>query len=134
MLLHDATISAIADNATAIYRGRAVFPKIQQDGGMENDAWRQRLEAAVEKDNRKLREISLAAGLSHGYLHGILRDGKEPTIDRFARICNELGLSLSYALMGVDITPETEQLINQIDGDDDSRHALIALMKARQKS
>jgi len=133
MLLHNPFISAIADNATAFYRGRAELHKIRQNKDMNDSSWRQRLEAAVLKDDRSLRDISLAAGLSHGYLHGILRDEKEPTLDRFTKICQELGVSLSYALMGIEITPEVEQIISRIEGDAAAANALVTILKARAK-
>jgi ribonucleoside-diphosphate reductase alpha chain len=96
---------------------------------MHDSGWRQRLEDAVRKDGRSLRDISLEAELSHGYLHGILRDGKEPTLDRFAKICKVLNLSLSYALMGVDISIETEEIVRGLDSDPGTREAILALLK-----
>lgn len=98
---------------------------------MADDKWRIRVERAVSEDGRSLRDISLAAGLSHGYLHGILRDGKEPTLDRFVRICQELGVSLSYALLGADVTPETEVIIEALADDEETRSAVLALLKRR---
>lgn len=101
---------------------------------MANDDWRERLEAAVSKDGRSFRDISLAAGLSHGYLHGILRDNKEPTLDRFVRICKVLNISVAYALMGMDITRETEQIISEIEADGERRTAILQLLQARKAS
>lgn len=95
---------------------------------MSDDLWRGRLEAAIEKDGRSLRDISLAAKLSHGYLHGILRDNKEPTLDRFIRICKELKISLSYALLGVDVSAETEAILSGLEGDAKTRDAILAIL------
>lgn len=95
---------------------------------MSNDDWRKRLETAVDADGRSLRDISLAAGLSHGYLHGILRDGKEPTLDRFRKICAEMGLSLSYVLIGTNISPATEDIISALEADDKTREAVLSLL------
>ncbi|MEY1555300.1 helix-turn-helix domain-containing protein [Yoonia sp. R2331] len=95
---------------------------------MSDDLWRGRLEAAVERDGRSMRDISLAARLSHGYLHGILRDNKEPTLDRFIRICKELDVSLSYALLGAEITKETETIVSGLESDAKTRAAILALL------
>ncbi len=106
---------------------------LEHEKGMKNDSWRQRIEAAIAADERSMRDISLAAGLSHGYLHGILRDGKEPTLDRFIRICDVLGISLAHALMGVDLSPDTERLISEIEGDEESRAAILAILSRRAR-
>lgn len=98
------------------------------------DEWRDRLEKAIERDGRTLRDISLGAGLSHGYLHGILRDGKEPTLDRFLRICQELGLSSAYALTGADVSFETEEVLRLIEGDQEARRAFLALLRRGERA
>lgn len=90
--------------------------------------WRDRLETSIKDDGRSLRDISLAAGLSHGYLHGILRDGKEPTIDRFSRICKAMGVSLPYVLLGVDVSESTLALIKEIERGGPRRDAILALL------
>lgn len=100
---------------------------------MANDAWRDRLDQAVERDGRSLRQISLSAGVSHGYLFGVLREGKEPTLDRFVRICGALDLSVSYALLGAELTPETEQIVAALQGDDEARRAMLAILGRRSK-
>lgn len=125
---HAPIVSAIADTSSAFNSGRAKSPEMSDISAMHDSGWRQRLEDAVRKDGRSLRDISLAANLSHGYLHGILRDGKEPTLDRFSRICSELNLSLSYALMGADISPETESIIRGLESDSVTREAILALL------
>lgn len=95
---------------------------------MKDDSWRIRLEEAIRKDGRTMREISLGAGLSHGYVHGILRDGKEPTLDRFLRICKEVRISAAYALLGVNVTPETEQIISLLESDPKKVESLLGLL------
>lgn len=101
---------------------------------MKDDAWRQRLESAVQKDGRSLRDISLAAGLSHGYLHGVLRDNKEPTLERFIRICSELGVSLTYVLLGANVSPETEEIVQALEGDDETRSLMLAILRRQDRA
>lgn len=134
MIVMSRNISAIADRSSDLYCRRAENSLLRQTWGMANDDWRERLEAAVSKDGRSFRDISLAAGLSHGYLHGILRDNKEPTLDRFVRICKVLNISVAYALMGMDITRETEQIISEIEADGERRTAILQLLQARKAS
>jgi len=90
--------------------------------------WRERLEQAILEDGRSLRDLSLAAGLSHGYLHGILRDDKEPKLDRFIQICREIGVSPAYVLLGVNVSPEAEAIIRLLDADPAARDAVLALL------
>lgn len=126
---HDAqTISAIADRSSAFHRGRAASAKNWHFVGMSDDAWRKRLEEVIERDGRSLRDISLAAGLSHGYLHGILRDDKEPTLDRFLRICKELNISVAYALLGAQLSAESEELVKLLQDHPEKRAAILALL------
>ena len=99
-----------------------------QDVAMPDVGWRNRLEQAVTKDGRSLRDISLAAGLSHGYLHGILRDNKEPTLDRFIKICKQLNVSVSYALLGMNVTPSVERIILAVQDDPDRQEALLSIL------
>lgn len=128
-VFHTPKLSAIADKSREFNSGRAKSGEMLEKKVMHDSGWRQRLEEAARKDGRSLRDISLAAELSHGYLHGILRDGKEPTLDRFAKICKQLNLSLSYALMGVNISAETEEIIQGLDSKPTTREAILALLK-----
>lgn len=122
------TISAKKDTSSALDKRRAATPLVGIIGEMYDSAWRSRLQAAVDGDGRSMREISLAAGLSHGYLHGVLKDGKEPTLDRFARICQEMHLSVAYILLGLDISEETEALISYAVKNPSRLTALVALL------
>jgi len=96
---------------------------------MKDDQWRTRIEEAAAADGRSLRDISLAAGLSHGYLYGILRDGKEPTLDRFIRICKALNMNLAYALMGVHVSQNSLELIQEIERGGPRAEAILALLR-----
>lgn len=131
MLFHAPIISAIADRSSVINRGRAKISEISQLKGMYDDEWRTRIETAAKEDGRSLRDISLAAGLSHGYLHGILRDGKEPTLDRFTKICKALNMSTAYALMGINVTDAQLELIQEIERGGPRADAILALLRSR---
>ncbi|MGY6704918.1 helix-turn-helix domain-containing protein [Roseinatronobacter sp.] len=101
---------------------------------MMQETWRDRLQDQLRRDGRSMREVSLAAELSAGYLHGILKDGKDPTIDRLAAIAKAMNVSLAFILVGLDVTPETEQVVQALQRDPDRRDAILRLLKSTDHS
>ena len=97
---------------------------------MTKQTWRDRLEAVLQRDGRSMREVSMSANLSHGYLHGILRENKEPTLDRFERICRELDVSVAYVLLGLDLSADTEAILQAIEGNEARRRALLEFLQS----
>jgi transcriptional regulator with XRE-family HTH domain len=97
-----------------------------------SDGWRSRIEDTIKRDGWSLREVSLRAGVSHGYLHGVLRDGKEPTLDRFLKICSALQLSAVYVLTGISIGQEDQAILSAMSRDDRLRHAILSLIDVRR--
>jgi transcriptional regulator with XRE-family HTH domain len=73
--------------------------------------WRKRLAASVKADGRSLREISLAAGLGHNYLHTVLKVGKEPRISQIGKLAETLGVSISWLMEGIEIDPDSARLL-----------------------
>lgn len=104
-------------------------------GGDQKNTWRERLAAEVEVfgrgDKPSMRAVSFEAGMGPGYLHGVLEDGKEPSIDRLLKICATLKVSIIYILSGIKISPETEELIRLIEEHPDRREALLRLIEPR---
>lgn len=98
---------------------------------MSKEDWRDRLAAVLEKSGKSKRAVSLGAGLGHGYMHGILVEGKDPSIDNLVALCRELGVSLSYVLYGVDISSETEAIIRELErASPERRKALLEFLKS----
>lgn len=89
---------------------------------------RRRLEAGLAARGLSRRQASLAAGLGPGYVHSILREGKEPTVTSLARVCAAAGLSLSYVLLGLEISPQTERLMQRLEAQPDKRDSLLNLL------
>lgn len=58
---------------------------------LADGAWRSRLHDHLSINDLTMRGVSLTANCAAGYLHGVLFDGKDPTIDRFLRICAAAG-------------------------------------------
>jgi transcriptional regulator with XRE-family HTH domain len=78
---------------------------------MSEEEWRKRLQEAVDKSGKSMRAISLTAGCSASYLHGILKEDKEPTLPRLVRICSEIGVSVTYIILGIEMSPTHEALL-----------------------
>jgi transcriptional regulator with XRE-family HTH domain len=100
---------------------------------MDHEGWRVRLEEAIERDGRSFREISLAAGLSHGYLHGILRGSKEPTLDRFVRLCGVLQVSTTSILVDGDPSESIKVLLDEMDRDPALRQRVVSILQEERR-
>lgn len=76
-----------------------------------DESWRDRLGAALERAQLSKRGVSLKAGLGPGYLHSILQEGKDPTLDNLLAVCAAIGVSASWVVFGVNMeSPEVEEL------------------------
>lgn len=95
---------------------------------MSEDAWRERLKDAADKSGRSLRSISLAAGCGPGYLHDILSTKKEPSIARLIKLCEAIGVSVTYVVLGIEWTPTQEQLLLLMSGLSEKRKKLLLEM------
>ncbi len=71
------------------------------------ETWRDRLKQALREKERSMRDVSMKAGLSEGYLAGILQDGdgqRDPSIEAVIAIANEVGVTLSWLMDDVNLT------------------------------
>ncbi|WP_116598912.1 adenosylcobalamin-dependent ribonucleoside-diphosphate reductase [Primorskyibacter marinus] len=59
----------------------------------------------IDARGTTMRQVSLEAGLSHGYLHGIIKDGKDPTLERLSKVAKVLNVSLGE-IVGSEAAPE----------------------------
>jgi transcriptional regulator with XRE-family HTH domain len=73
--------------------------------------WRDRLEEVLTERGLSMRSVSLRAGLGENYLVGVLRENKDPSIERLIKVADTLGVSLSWLLYGAVIGPEEERLL-----------------------
>lgn len=87
--------------------------------------WRTRLEAALKDRRISKRAASLKAGLGPGYVHSILTEGKEPTVDNLITVCVANGLPATYVVFGYAVTPEFEELGRLYDSAPESTKAGI---------
>jgi len=116
-------LSAIAEKSSILYCGRALIAVLADSPAMVVTGWRERLAEAVAKSDRSLRSISLKAGMGAGYLHGVLVEQKDPTIGNLAKIADQIGVSLSHIIYGIELGADEERLLR-----------LYARMTQRQKN
>ncbi len=65
-----------------------------------SEDWFNRLVVAVNNCGKSKRAISLDAGLSETYVHQMVRYEKVPTVDKFMRICDSIGVNSVEILTG----------------------------------
>lgn len=84
---------------------------------MKKNDWFTRLSKAIRDDGRDMKAISKAAKCGQNYVQQMLKDGKEPGIDRFIRILATLGRPASlHIILGAELTAQDEELIRLISG------------------
>lgn len=127
---HEGKLPSLEDTVNALYKGRANKSRKAQVTAMEETAWRTRLQEKIDATGRSMRSVSIKAGVGENYVHSILKEMKEPTIGNLSSVCRELGVSVSYILYGVDITPENERLIKLItDADPERREIALKVLR-----
>lgn len=99
---------------------------------MTNQAWRQRLEAAIERAGKSKREVSLAAGKGAGYVHSILSEGKDPTIDNLTAVCDAVPVSVFHVLLGADMSPDDVEILQAIQENPSVRAGILSILRAQQ--
>lgn len=75
-----------------------------------------------------MRSASLKAGLGHNYLHGIIKDGKDPTVERLMKVCSALNVSPAYILLG-DAPSEADDLLRLIQERPERLAAIVQLLR-----
>ncbi len=112
----------------------ATLQKRRGKARMPERTWRDRLAAAITKDGRSMRAISLAAGQNESYVWEMFNKGKEPTITPLVTICSILGVSTHYILTGVEQSALNERFLKAFaEVPEAEQLALLALLEARKK-
>ena len=97
---------------------------------MIDELWRDRLTQALDASGKSKRSVSLAAGLGPGYLHSILAEGKEPTVQNIIAICGALEIAASSILFGFEMSAATEEIVQKLGKmDPDKQKALLKLLE-----
>jgi len=90
-----------------------------------SDAWLSRLKAAVDKDGRTPRAISLAAGLNPNYVGELFHLGKAPTVDKLLKICETLDVSVAWVLTGLNASRQEEEMLALVSGLPEAQQEMI---------
>lgn len=85
-----------------------------------DSAWFDRLLTLIEASKtagKDYKEISLAAGLGQNYVQQMVKERKQPTVDKFLAIMNVLGKSkVGFVLTGAEISEEDMLLVEAAAG------------------
>jgi len=96
---------------------------------MENADWRARLRDAMDRRGMSAREVSLAAGKGQGYVHSILKEGKDPTVDNLVAVCKVLDVTLAEIIYGIEMSPETAEILSLLEGSPETREGLLKILR-----
>lgn len=75
------------------------------------ETWRTRLKTALRAARLSQRAVSLAADMGPGYVHSILKEGKDPTIENLLRVCEVAKISPAYVILDYELTPDLDELL-----------------------
>lgn len=128
------TISALEEIASVRYEGRAKVNRLRDKIAMQTGKWRERFEREVDNSTLSMRAISLAAGLGPGYVHSVIKEGKDPTIENLIKVCDVLNVSTAYVLHGLEFTPNEAQILELIRKNPARRDAILSLFLDQEAS
>ncbi len=97
---------------------------------MLDGTWRERLRAAIEESGKSARAVSLASGAGPGYVHSILKEGKDPGIESLFAVCDAIPPSPLRILLGVEALPEDTEILKALHENPHARAAILALLGA----
>lgn len=75
------------------------------------DDWRQRLLSAIETSPLSGREICRRAEVGSSFISDLKNAGKSPSAAYVVRVANAIPVSLTYVFAGIELSPETEEVI-----------------------
>jgi transcriptional regulator with XRE-family HTH domain len=94
------------------------------------DGWRNRLREMIDADGRSKRAISQAVGFGENYVQQVMKDEKDPSFTRLAKLLSELGPRATvYVISGALGDPQA-QLRSALLAYGIDRDELPAVMKA----
>lgn len=76
-----------------------------------------------------MRAVSLAAGCGPGYVHSILSEGKDPTVEKLMAVCEVIPVSFAHIIYGFEITQEDADLLAAMKRAPEAREAVLTLLR-----
>lgn len=98
---------------------------------MKDDAWRTRLAGAIQDSGKSARAVSMAAGAGPGYVHSILKEGKDPTVEKLMAVCAAIPVSVIYVLYGVEAAPADVAILKALQENPAARDGILAILGAQ---
>jgi len=98
---------------------------------MIDSGWRKRLSDAVASSDKSKRAISLDSKNGPGYVHSILSEGKEPTIEKLMSVCDAVPVSSMYVIFGVNVDASDLELLKALEGNPHRRAGILAILDAK---
>ena len=97
------------------------------------ETWRDRLTKALADKGKSKREVSLAAGLGSGYVHSILADGKDPTVDNLLKVCAAVDVSPIWVIFGLPVSRDADDLLRlwELAGPE-TRQGILSILRAHK--
>lgn len=95
----------------------------------ETDQIRLRLEEAQKKKGYSMRRTALESGLSETTVYGILKQGKDPRATTLLKICDTLGVSVSWVLLGDNPNPDSDEILRHLQENPSKRDAILSLLR-----
>lgn len=93
-------------------------------------AMRERLAKVLTDKQLSMRHVSLGAGLSETFVHGVLKLERDPGVLNLTKICDFLEVPLAQLMYGHTVGPEEEELLTLLQQNPSKRAAILALLKA----
>jgi transcriptional regulator with XRE-family HTH domain len=79
------------------------------------DTWFKRLKAEIQSSGKDYKELSKAAKLGPNYVQQLMKNDKQPTVDKFLAIMNVIDRSkIMYVLTGRSATAEDQQFLDAV--------------------
>jgi hypothetical protein len=123
-----ASLSSKADKSSVLNEGRAEISSIWDIFDMKTQEWRDRLAAAIENSGKSARRVSLDSGNGPGYVHSILKEGKDPTVDNLMKVCGAVPVSVTKILFDFEISPETEEIVSSLESNPSQRDGILKIL------
>jgi transcriptional regulator with XRE-family HTH domain len=95
------------------------------------DDWKYRLLAAIDRDGRNDKEISLAAGLGQNFVNQFRHGTREPKTKQVLKLADALGVSLTHIFLGEDVTRQDEEFFQLLrESSPEGRDAVLRLLRS----
>jgi len=112
--------------------GRAFLSDLSDNLSMSDTvdiaAIKGRLAEKLDEAGISMRAASINSGFGQGYVQNLLSSDTEPVITKLAVVCEKNGISFSYVLLGLEVSPQTRRLLDLIQKNPEKLNSLLILL------